>query len=660
MPQTAIEKIVQRFAVGLAPGRVVHAGDFLGVRPRHVMTHDNTSAVIPKFKAIGATRIADPSQPVICLDHDVQNKSPENLAKYAKIEAFAREHGLAFFRAGDGIGHQIMAEEGFCHPGTVVVGSDSHSNLYGALATVGTPVVRTDAAAIWATGECWWQIPPTVKVTLNGRLQPGVSGKDVIIALIGLFAAGETLNCAIEFGGDGVASLSMDQRLTIANMTTEWGALVGFFPYDETLQRYLLSRAKVFRARGDQRPRLTTELVHGFSERMPELTGDPEALYLRELVLDLGNVAPHVAGPNEVDKITPLPEMATRRVAIQKAYLLSCVNSRLEDIAEAARVLRGKKVAAGVKMYLAAASASIEAESKRLGHWQVLLDAGAIPLPPGCGPCIGLGTGTLEPGEVGISATNRNFKGRMGSRDAACYLASPAVVAASAAAGFVTGPEELLRRAVKPMSVELREMGKRQRGAGTRERILSGFPERIEGGVLYLAKDNLNTDGIYGKEWTYQELAPGLMGEKAMLNYDPEFQSKAQPGDIVVGRQNFGTGSSREQAATALKFRGLQAVVATSFSQTYQRNAFNNGFLLIECPELVQRLEADRLAAGRNEPTLRMRGTIAIDFAESSLRYEGESYPIGPISPVAQEMIVAGGSEAVVARKLQEAGGVQP
>jgi len=168
MGQTLIEKIANRYAVGLKPGQKVHAGDYLSIRPKHVMTHDNTSAVIPKFAAIGATKIHDPGQPVFCLDHDIQNMSPENLAKYAKIEAFARKHGIAFYKAGSGIGHQIMVEEGFVTPGALVVASDSHSNLYGGAAALGTPVVRTDAAAIWATGKTWWQVPPIAKVTLAG------------------------------------------------------------------------------------------------------------------------------------------------------------------------------------------------------------------------------------------------------------------------------------------------------------------------------------------------------------------------------------------------------------------------------------------------------------------------------------------------------------
>src|SRR4051812_43934353 len=220
MSQSLVEKIATRYAVGLAPNQLVRSGDFVTIKPKHVMTHDNTGAVIPKFKQIGATRIADPGQPVFAIDHDIQNITPENLGKYAKIDAFAAEHGIDFYPAGTGISHQVMVEQGYVTPGAMVVGSDSHSNLYGAMAALGTPVVRTDAASLWATGVTWWQVPPVARVVLKGRLQPGVVGKDIIIALCGAFNKDEVLNHAVEFAGDGVAGLTADQRMSIANMTT--------------------------------------------------------------------------------------------------------------------------------------------------------------------------------------------------------------------------------------------------------------------------------------------------------------------------------------------------------------------------------------------------------------------------------------------------------
>src|SRR5512136_835869 len=252
MGQTVVEKIAQAH-MAEGPDRPLRAGDFLSIRPHHVMTHDNTSAVMSKFKAIGAATLADPRQPVFALDHDIQNTSEENLGKYRKIEAFAREHGVDFYPAGTGIGHQIMVEQGYVVPGSFVVASDSHSNMYGALGAVGTPVVRTDAAAIWATGEFWWQIPRTVQVVLSGSLKPGVTGKDVIIALCGLYNREEVLNAAVEFAGPGVASLSMEARLTIANMSTEWGALVGWFPADAVTLAWLRQRREALAREGVER-----------------------------------------------------------------------------------------------------------------------------------------------------------------------------------------------------------------------------------------------------------------------------------------------------------------------------------------------------------------------------------------------------------------------
>lgn len=649
MPQTLIEKIANRYAVGIDPKQKVHAGDYLRIRPKHVMTHDNTGAVIPKFQTIGAKKIHDPRQPVFCLDHDIQNISPENLAKYAKIEAFAKQHGIDFYKAGTGIGHQIMVEEGYVTPGSFVVASDSHSNLYGGAAALGTPVVRTDAAAIWATGETWWEIPLIARVELVGRLQPGVVGKDVIIALCGKFNNDDVLNYVVEFVGPGVASLSMDQRLTIANMTTEWGALAGVFPMDDVLRKYLLDRAEFFRDRGDSPPRYTAADVDRWFD--DPIAADADAAYAKELTLDLGEVTPHVAGPNEVKTITPLPEIERQKVPVNKAYLISCVNARLEDLTEAAQVLRGKKVADGVEFYVAAASAAVEQQARSNGVWDTLVSAGARTLPPGCGPCIGLGEGTLQSKEIGISATNRNFQGRMGARDALCYLASPAVVAASAAAGYICAPQPIESR---PIAARVKTNPRTARQDAATQ-IMDGFPERVSGRLLFLPKDNLNTDGIYGKEFTYKDdLSPDEMGRAAMLNYDPEFQQIAHSGDIIVGSRNFGSGSSREQAATALKFRGIQLVIAESFSQTYKRNAFNNGYIVFECPQLVADLRtglADAIKAGKR--TIPTATEATIDFGRSTIEYSSRRYDFAPLGPVPQQLIIAGGAEALVASELR-------
>ena len=545
MPLTLVEKIAARHADGLPAGTNVHAGDFISIRPRHVMTHDNTGAVIPKFKQIGATKIADPSQPVFAIDHDIQNVTPENLGKYAKIQAFAREHGVDYYPPGTGISHQVMVEQGYVVPGSLVVGSDSHSNLYGAVAALGTPVVRTDAASIWATGVTWWQVPPVAKVLLRGKLAAGVTGKDVIIALCGLFNHDEVLNHAVEFLGDGVAALSMDARMTISNMTTEWGALAGLFPFDEVTVGYLKSRAATFA--GDRRPGTRSEKSRsGYSlaqidawwKDRANLTADTDGSYAIELELDLSTVVPHVSGPNEVKTMVSLPDMEAKHIPIQKAYLLSCVNARVEDLRDAAAVVRAKggRVADGIEFYLAAASAEVQANAEASGDWKTLVDAGAIALPPGCGTCIGLGRGLVGKGEVAISATNRNFKGRMGDPDSQVYLASPAVVAASALAGFICAPQKFSNQ---PAGTALRRAKSVVRAASTVE-IIAGFPASVNGRVLLLDKDNLNTDGIYAGKHTYNDnFTPEQMAAVTFENFDPNFNAMYRAGDIVVGGLNF-------------------------------------------------------------------------------------------------------------------------
>ena len=651
MAQNLIEKIAQRYAVDLPDGTLVRSGDYIYIQPAHVMTHDNTGAVIPKFRGIGATRIARPRQVVSTLDHNVQDTSDKNLEKYRNIEAFAAEMGIDFYPAGRGIGHQIMCEEGYAWPGSMVVASDSHSNMYGGLGCLGTPVVRTDAAALWATGRTWWKVPPVSRVNLTGTLPEGVTGKDVIITLCGLFNEDEVLNHALEFAGEGVARLSVDQRLTIANMTTEWGALAGVFPVDDTVIAWLRARASVVAQRGLEgvpsdadgdggHPRMNEERIEALNADRP--TADTDAFYSREITLDLSTVRPHVSGPNHVKTMTSVAEMEQRGVPIQKAYLVSCVNSRAEDIAEAAAVVRGKHIAEGVSFYVAAASSEVQADSERSGDWQALLDAGAIPLPPGCGPCIGLGAGLLEDGEVGISATNRNFKGRMGSKSAEAYLASPAVVAASAIQGRISGP---VRHSVTDPHASI--LSNAKTGVDSAETVIvDGFPRTLSGVLLYCHQDNLNTDGIYPGKYTYvDDFTAAQQAAVAMENYDPAFQNIAQEGDILVGGFNFGTGSSREQAATALKHRGIRLVLAGSFSETYKRNAINNGFLVVEAPELVADL---RSRFGTEQATVRTGIEATVDFGRSEITFEDRKYPIDPVGPAAQELILVGGLEAWV------------
>ena len=656
MPQNLIEKIAQNFAVGLPEGTVVHSGDYISIQPEHILTHDNTAPVAEKFKAIGAAQMENPRQPMFALDHNVQDRSEANLKKYSDIEAFAKKMGVDFYPAGRGIGHQIMCEEGYAFPGTMVVASDSHANMYGGLGCLGTPVVRTDAAAIWATGRTWWQIPPIASIHLAGSLSQGVTGKDVIITLAGIFNQDEVLNHALEFSGDGIKSLSIDDRLTIANMTTEWGALVGLFPIDSVTIQWLRNRADFIAERGlegvpsdkdgvkGQHPRMNHDRIQQIVD--DHLTADPDAFYSKEITMDLSTVAPHVAGPDNVKTAAPIKEISDHNIKINKAYLVSCTNSREDDLAQAADAVRGKKVAENVEFYFAAASSEVQSASEENGDWQTLLEAGARPLPPGCGMCIGLGVGLLGENEIGISATNRNFKGRMGDPTAKAYLASPAVVAASAIAGKIAGPEPFSN--IKPVgNIVIKSQPTAKK---TTVSLLDGFPEKLSGELIFCHQDNLNTDGIYPGKYTYVDgLKSEQMAAVVMENYDPDFGKIVEKNDILIGGFNFGSGSSREQAATALKYRGIQMVLAGSFSQTYKRNALNNGFLVIEAPELSNELKEKY---GTGKLTIRTNMIATIDFISSILTVSEKEYSISPVGVAAQELILTGGLENWVKSRI--------
>lgn len=649
-----------------------------------------------KFSSLGASRIRDPQQAIIAIDHDLQNKSESNLKKYQRIAEFATQHGIRQYPPGRGIGHQIMVEEGHAWPGTLTVASDSHSNMYGGVGSLGFAVVRSDAASVWATGKTWFQVPPVARVTFTGILPPGVTGKDVIVALCGLFNQDEVLNHAIEFTGPGAVSIPIDDRLAIANMTTEWGALSGLFPIDSSLERWLRGKATSSAVRGDgvAKNEFSHERIDQLIQDLP--TADPGASYAKSLYLNLSTLSPFVSGPNSVKIATPIRELEAKNIKIDKAYMVSCTNARASDFQAAARVFREAaekgveaKVAPGVELYIAAASQLEQQAAEETGDWQVLLDAGARPLPCGCGPCIGLGTGILEKDEVGISASNRNFAGRMGSVLAKAYLASPEVVAASALQGKIAGPgwyqkpagvekpiigegtgqieqdkassiEDALEKIIAEADSMISGAEQNEAGVETSEGeealtdILPGFPERIQGEIVFCDTDNLNTDGIYPGKYTYREdMTEDMMAEVVMENFDPNFCSIAKAGDILVCGYNFGCGSSREQAATAILAKKIPLVVSGSFGNVFSRNSVNNALMLVEVERLVTRLrEAFKTAEGEEKVLTRRTGwTFLWDLRRSKVTVtEGEggqtwSQKVGELPPNVQEIIARGGLE---------------
>jgi len=380
---------------------------------------------------------------------------------------------------------------------------------------------------------------------------------------------------------------------------------------------------------------------------------DEGADYVKHIVVDLNSIIPHVAGPNSVKVSTSIPQIEKEKITVHKAYLVSCVNSRAKDLHEAAEIVKGHKVKEGVEFYIAAASSEVQKEVEESGDWNTLLEAGAIPLPAGCGPCIGLGAGLLKDNEVGISATNRNFKGRMGSPLAKAYLGSPAVVAASAIMGYICGPGAINGTSyddIQPIA-ELITPKIEKKAAAAGGQVVDGFQSTLEGELVFCDADNLNTDGIYPGKYTYQDDIPReTMAKVVMENYDPEFAAQVQKNDVVVGGFNFGTGSSREQAATALLYAGIPLVFSGSFSETYKRNAINNGLLVLETPELVKDL---REAFPEKVLTRRTGWKVKIDLINGKMEVEnGKTYNIPTVGTAAQEIIVAGGLENWVKNRI--------
>lgn len=628
-PMSIFEKIISSYC-----NKPCYVGDVAIIKPAYVMSHDNTSAIIKKFKAKSTQKIFDSNQIKFVMDHDIQNKSVENLQKYKSIKDFAREHNIQYFPPETGIGHQVMCEQGFVKPNTIVVASDSHSNMYGGLGAVGTPIVRTDAVDVWQTGETWWKIPPIIKVKFENphRMPKYTTAKDIILKLIQLYPSA-VLNKAIEFSN--YHNLTIDDRLTIANMTTEWGAIAGIFPCDDTTIKWLMNNDNFLKQQEQKQIQLTNKPVNEHTHNLIENElyqtsidhkTDDNYIYDSIITLDLSTVYPTITGPNHVAKqlisTNTNTNTNTNTIPINKGFVLSCVNGRLSDIKSAANEfkLQNKKVHSNCELYIAAASKCIEDAAKRLGYWQIFKQANCKFLPSGCGACIGLGEGILQDGDVAISATNRNYKGRMGSRNASVYLASPLTVVRACIDGFITIPN------IETTSSISSSIANCNTTNSTRTTKL----KNITGILVFLDDDDISTDSIYAGKYTYKDLTPQEQANVVFENYTSHLCKNLPNEFIIITKNNFGTGSSREQAVTALQARGCKAVVATSFSNTYLRNAYNNKLV---CVTYSNQTKMD-LNAFQNK-------WATIDFVDNKINCENNlSISIDPINDIGQQLLM--------------------
>jgi len=418
MGQTFAQKALARKA-GLdetAPGQIVT------VKPDRLLTHDNTAAIVGHFGKIGVQRVADPNVSVIVLDHVAPAASEKHARNHQTARAFAQEQGIAaFYDVGEGICHQVLPEKGHAWPGALIVGSDSHTTTHGAFGAFAAGIGRTEAAAVMATGEIWLRVPETFRILVSGQWPPGVSAKDLILHVIGDLGADGANYRSVEFAGEAIDALSMAGRMVLCNMAAEMGAKNGVVLPDDVTRAWLRGRV---------------------TAKYEEIHPDPDAPYERVIEYDVSQVEPMVARPHTVDNVAPVSELAGTH--IDQALVGTCTNGRLEDLEAAANVLRGRRVADGVRLLVLPASREVLLAALKRGLIADLVAAGATLLNPGCGPCLGAHQGAMAPGEVTISTANRNFKGRMGCKEAFIYLASPATVAASALRGVIVDPRKVL------------------------------------------------------------------------------------------------------------------------------------------------------------------------------------------------------------------------
>jgi homoaconitate hydratase family protein len=417
MGKTFAEKILS-----LKAGKDISAGEIVTISPDYVMSHDNAAAISREFMKLGLKKVKSPEKIVIILDHVVPPSTEQYALNHKIIREFVKEQNISnFYDINRGVCHQVFSEEGFALPGKVILGSDSHTTTYGAFGAFSAGIGRSEVAVIWATDEIWLRVPETIKIIINGKIPKGVYAKDIILYLIGRLGADGANYKAVEFAGDIVKKLSVSSRMVIANMSAEMGAKIGYFEPDEKTLKWIDKRAK---------------------DAFKLVKSDPNANYEDILEFEISNLTPQIACPHSVDNVKSVEELEGKK--FNEALIGTCTNGRIEDLEIAAKILEGRKIHPEIRALIFPASSEVLKEAVRRGFVKIFLEAGCIILNPGCGPCLGAHEGVLAPGEVALSTANRNFKGRMGSRDSEIYLASPATVAASAIGGKITDPRRYL------------------------------------------------------------------------------------------------------------------------------------------------------------------------------------------------------------------------
>jgi len=557
------------------------AGSIVFKKPDIVLSHDNTSSIGSTFNKMGGQNVADPNQLLVILDHNAPPTDAKLANQYQKIRDIVKQQGVTKFHdVGDGICHQIMSE--YARPGMLIVGSDSHTSTAGAYNAFAAGIDRTETAGLWKQGETWFRVPDTLKVTLTGKLQKGVYAKDVALWIIGMIGSSGADYMSVEFHGDGVKTLSISERMTLCNLASEMGAKNAIFPADGILEA------------------LTGPVVNA-------VWADPDAVYAKQISINLNEVFPVVAAPHHVDNVKAISEV--EGTPIHQAMVGTCTNGRYDDLYEAAMVLKGKKLPVGMQMLVIPASKDIYLQALKHGLIEIFMEAGANVLASSCGPCLGTGQGIPADGYNVISTANRNFKGRMGNKESNIYLASPAAVAMAALAGKIVDPRGIVANDKFPYQ---REQSKTV--------MVNTGDDRLQNSVWnYADVDNLNTDQMFAGNLTYNVLSsePEKIMPHLFKGFDDSFAERVQAGHIIIAGANFGCGSSREHPSVGLAFANIQAVICKSVNRIFYRSSVNQGLPIILVPEAV-----DSYNAG--DP-------VSIDFSQGTVMIKDKTFRFEPL-----------------------------
>jgi homoaconitate hydratase family protein/3-isopropylmalate dehydratase small subunit len=593
MPLTLIEKILANHS----DKDVVTPGEIIDIEIDVRAARDFGGANVVKNLINNGLEVADPSKTFFTFDCNPTGSDQKYAANQQYCRLFAREKGIKVYDIDAGIGTHLVIEEGLAYPGCTVVSTDSHANILGAIGAFGQGMGDRDIAAAWANGKSWFKVPKSIKLTFTGTRPANIYAKDIVLNLLNRFGANTLLGYSVEMYGEEVDKLTLDERITIASMATEMGAIIVLFPPTDEIITYAEERC---------------------GRTIEKVLADADATYDQELELDMSSFVPMISRPGHPDDAVDIKQ--EEKIKIDSAFIGSCTNGRYEDMMVAAEILKGRKIAPGVVLKIVPATNEIWTRLLEEGVIKIFKDAGALVSNAGCAGCAAGQVGQNGPGETTISTGNRNFAGKQGK--GRVYLGSPAEVAASAVAGYITTPDAI------PATPAEFAVGNEFAAKAVEKVASSAKPKVIEGKVWIVDKDDIDTDMIFHNRYlTITEI--NEMGQYAFDNLEgwEDFAKKAEAGDIIITAKNFGAGSSRQQAVDCFTALGVQAIIAESFGAIYERNAINAGFPILTYTSLA-------------ELELKQRDTIRVDFVsgEVSNLANGKAIKINPFFDVQMEI----------------------